>query len=77
MGSRKMWFSPIGLARLTYISPCPIGVLGVELSRKFYGFFVLFFPKLSHRRLGIQVHLGVGTLPIVNKSCGDVTPWSP
>ena len=33
--------------------------------------------KLSHMGLGINVHLGVGTLPIVNKSCGDVTPWSP
>ena len=34
-------------------------------------------PKLSHRGLGITVHLGVGTLPIVREACGDVTPWSP
>ena len=30
--------------------------------------------KLSLRGLGIHVHLGVGTLPTVNKACGDVTP---
>jgi len=36
-----------------------------------------FSGKLSHRGLGIHVPLGVGTLPIVNKACGDVTPWSP
>ena len=44
MGSRKSWFSPIGLTQLTYISPCPIGVLGVEMSHKSHDFFALFFP---------------------------------
>ena len=29
---------------ITYISPCPIGLLGLEMSFKFYGFFVLLFP---------------------------------
>ena len=33
--------------------------------------------KLSHRWLGIHVQLGIGTLPIVNKAGGDITPWSP
>ena len=28
---------------VTYISPCPTGVLGVEMSPKFYDFFVLLF----------------------------------
>ena len=37
----------------------------------------LVFRKLSHRGLGINVHLGGGTLPIVTKACGYVTPWSP
>ena len=27
-----------------YISPCPIGVLGVEMAPKFYGLSVLLFP---------------------------------
>ena len=61
---------------ITYISPCPIGVSGVEMSHKSHGFFDVFFHKLSHRGLGITVLLDVGTLPIVNKSYGDVTPWS-
>ena len=29
---------------ITYISPCPIGVLGVEMSHKSHGFFALLFP---------------------------------
>ena len=29
---------------VTCISPCPIGVLGVEMSQKSHGFFALFFP---------------------------------
>ena len=43
MRSGKTWFSPIGLAQFTYISPCPIRVLGVEMSQKFYDFLVLVF----------------------------------
>ena len=31
---------------VTFISPCPIGVLEVELPRKFYGFFALLFLRL-------------------------------
>ena len=30
---------------VTYISPCPIGVLGAEMSHKSHGFFALFFPQ--------------------------------
>ena len=33
--------------------------------------------KLSHSGLEINVHLGIGPLPVVNTPCGDVTPWSP
>ena len=33
--------------------------------------------RLCHRGLEINVHLGVGTLSIVNKACGDITPLSP
>ena len=29
---------------VTYISPCPIGVLGVEMSHKSHSFFALLFP---------------------------------
>ena len=29
---------------VTCVSLCPIGVLGVEMSCKFYGFFALLFP---------------------------------
>ena len=29
---------------VTYISPCPIGALGVEMPHKSHGFFALFFP---------------------------------
>ena len=36
------------LCSITYISPCPIGVLEVEMYRKFYGFFALLFLRLSH-----------------------------
>ena len=65
---------------VTCISPCPVGVLRVEISHKSHvGFFFLLFSsqKLGHRGLRINVHLGVGTLPIVNKACGNVKPWSP
>ena len=30
--------------------------------------------RLSHRGLGVTVHLPVGTLPGVDKACGAVTP---
>lgn len=44
MGSRKMWFFSHWLCPITYIHPCPIGILGVGMSRKSHGFFALFFP---------------------------------
>ena len=60
-----MWFSPIDMAQL-HIGPYPIGVLGCKCP---VGMVSLPFSshKLSHRGLGINVHLGIGTLPIVNK----------
>ena len=65
---------------ITYVSPCPIGVLGVKMFHPVSLMVSLpfFSHKLSHRVLGINVHLGIGTLPIiVNKVCGNVTLWSP
>ena len=73
---------------VTHISPCPVGVLGVETSCKFYGFSVLLFPQTEspffsflfyqlRSGLEVKVPLGVGTRPVVNQACGDVTPWSP
>ena len=72
----------------TYISPCSIRFLGVEMSHKFYGFFVLLFPQTEspcfsflfyqlRSGLEIKVHVGINTLPIVNKAHGDTTLWSP
>ena len=73
MGSRKMWFSPIGLAQLP-ICPCPIAVLGWKCPISFMVSFPFFSCRLSHSGLEINVHLGVGTVPVVNKAFGDVTP---
>ena len=45
MGSRKMCFFSHWPCPLPMISPCPIGVLAVEMSCKSYGFFALLFPQ--------------------------------
>ena len=64
---RCVFFLPLALFNYPYQS-LSNRVLGVEMS-------LSFSPcKRSHRGLGITVHLGVGTLPTVNRDCGDVTP---
>ena len=62
---------------VTHISPCPIGSWDGNVPVSLIVSLSFSSLKLSHRGLGINVHLGVGTLPIVSKACGDVTPWSP
>ena len=63
---------------ITYISPRPIGILGVEMSHKFFDFFVLLFPLTEspflsflfyqlRSGLEIKVHVGIVTPSIVNK----------
>ena len=72
MWSRKACFLPLALLNYLYQPfqgwKSPVG-LTVSLSFSSH--------KLSHRGLGINIQLALGTLPKVNKACGDVTPWSP
>ena len=42
VGSRKMWFSPIGLVQLPILVLAQKVILEVEMPHKFYGFFALF-----------------------------------
>ena len=72
-----MWFLPLAFCPVTYVSPCPIRALGVEMSPRSQGFFALLVRQTESQGLEINVPLGVGPLPTVNKACGDVAPWSP
>ena len=65
-------FLPLALLNYLYQFDS-IGVLGVEMSCRSPGSLPFSSHKLSHRGLGINIHLGICTLPIVNKACGDVT----
>ena len=62
---------------IIYISPCPIGSQGWKHPISLIVSLPFSPHKLSHRGFGMNVPLGVGALPRVNKACGDVTPWSP
>ena len=43
---------------ITYICPCPVGVLGVEMSCCLIVSLPFSSRKLNHRRSGINIHLG-------------------
>ena len=76
MRSRKMCFFPIGLAQMpvTYISPCPIGVLGWKCPISLMVSLPFSSGKRSHRGLGINVRLDIGTLPIVKRPVKMLLP---
>jgi len=63
-----MWFSPIGLGQLplSVLVQLPLSVESPESLKVSLPFSS---HKLSCRELGINVQLGVGPLPIVNKAC--------
>ena len=77
VGSRKMWFSPVGLAQLPISVLVQQGSQGWKCPESLMVSLPFSSHRLSHRGLGIHVHLGISTLPIANKACGDVTPWNP
>ena len=77
VGSRKMWFSPIGLAQLPISVLVQLGSYGWKLPISLMVSLPFSSCRLSHRRLDINVHLSIGTLSPVNKACGDVILWSP
>ena len=81
MGGVPTW----GPERCVFLPLALLNYLCQSLSnRSFRGWkcplnLMVSFPFSSNklRGLGNNVHLGIGTHPIVNKACGDVTPWSP
>ena len=77
LGSERCGFLPLALPNYLYQSLSNRSLRGRNVPISFMVSLLFSSHKLSHRWLGINVHLGIGTLPIVNKACGDVTPWSP
>ena len=76
MGSRRMWFCPIGLTQLPMSSVLAMVFLPFSSCKIKSPFLTSLFYQL---RSGLKIHvqLGVGILPIVDKAFGDVNPWSP
>ena len=70
-GPERCGFLPLALLNYLYQSLPNFRGVGLMVSLPFSS------GKWSHRGLGINVHLGIGALPVVNRACGDVTPWSP
>ena len=76
VGGPKRCFLLLALLDYIYQSLSNRGVRGRNVPFNFL-WFLCPFLLLSHRGLGINDHLGIGTFPIENKACGDVTLWSP
>ena len=74
-GPERCGFLPLALLNYPYQPLSNSGSSGWECPVSLTVSLLFSSRKLSHRGLGINVHLGVGTLPRVNKACGDATPW--
>ena len=76
-GPERYGFLPLALPKYLKGVPVQKGSQGQECPISLMVSLSFSSHKLNHREIGINVHLGIGALPVVNKACGDVTPWSP